>query len=93
MHGDDVMSIATDFWEYRLMNNPTSATYLGSNAYNDRMESYDINQFNVSRVSLCDPPNENIELFDQNVTAYDYNDCLLMSNNNRENFFSIDTDK
>ena len=51
MHGDDVMSIATDFWEYRLMNNPTSATYLGSNAYNDRMESYDINQFNVSRVS------------------------------------------
>ena len=44
------MTIATDFWEYRLKNNPTFATYHGSDDYNDLMESYDINRFNVSRV-------------------------------------------
>ena len=49
---DDVNKIADDFWEYRLITNPSYATYHGRNEYNDRMESYAIEQFNQSRISI-----------------------------------------
>lgn len=46
------MTIAEDFWEYRLMKNPWFSTYHGSYDYNDLMKSYDIKEFNASRVSI-----------------------------------------
>ena len=45
------MTIADEFWEYQLKSNPTFATDMGRFDYNDIMDSYNIEQFNKSRVN------------------------------------------
>ncbi|KAK3598122.1 hypothetical protein CHS0354_037377 [Potamilus streckersoni] len=48
----DMNSIQSEFWDWWMSENPTFAAYFGINKYNDRMETYNVSNFDVRRVSF-----------------------------------------
>jgi hypothetical protein len=47
---ESLVSLQSDFWDWRMRNNPTSSTYDGMYKYNDLMEEYSLEEFQTKRV-------------------------------------------
>ncbi|XP_060593794.1 uncharacterized protein LOC132748243 [Ruditapes philippinarum] len=51
---ESLVSLQSDFWDWRMRNNPTSSTYDGMYKYNDLMEEYSLEEFQTKRNKTLD---------------------------------------
>ena len=48
---DDLNGLLSDFWTWQMYMNPVSASQRGLTEYNDRMEQYGLDQFDIQKVA------------------------------------------